>query len=108
MPAKSKRSNCPLSGTLDILGDKWTLLIIRDLFLGKVHFKEFCESTEKIATNILSNRLNKLLKHKIISTFPSPIYPGRSAYHLTDRGQSLKPLIENMSNWGKNNIPGTR
>jgi len=100
-------SHCPLSNTLDLIGDKWTLIVIRDLCLGKTHFKEFSESTEQIATNILSNRLRKLLKHQFISTCASPLYPGRKAYQLTERGLSLKPLIQHISNWGLENIPNT-
>ena len=58
---KKDRSNCPLTSVLDIIGDKWSLIIIRDIFLGKKRFTEFIKSSEKIATNILANRLELLL-----------------------------------------------
>ncbi len=102
-----KRSVCPVSCTLDIVGDKWTLLIIRDLFLGKRHFKEFLQSPEKIATNILSNRLERLLSYKLIKQVKSDLYSGRHAYILTDKGKSLLPVIEVMRDWGLDNIKGT-
>lgn len=104
----SKRSTCPLANTLDLIGDKWTLIVIRDLFSGKTHFKEFSESPEHIATNILSNRLRRLRKLNFIATFPSPIYQGRKAYQLTQKGKSLRPLLKSISNWGLEHISGTR
>ena len=103
-----KRSVCPVACTLDILGDKWTLLIIRDLFLGKQHFKEFAASPEKIATNILSDRLDRLRRHGIIETEPSDMFPGRSAYRLTVKGESLLPVIKTMRDWGLEYIDGTQ
>ena len=108
MRKKLKRSYCPLSCTLDLFGDRWSLILIRDLMNGKSHFKEFMASPEKIATNILSNRLNNLLKLKMIETCPSPIYSGRFGYHLTQKGKSLKPLISQMSEWGLSHIQGTK
>lgn len=103
-----QRSLCPLANTLDILGDKWTLLIIRDLFSGKHHFKDFMSSPEKISTNILSNRLTRLLKYELIELYASPEVAGKNAYQLSLKGQSLYPLLESVSNWGLANIPGTR
>ncbi len=68
-----KRSVCPIACTLDIIGDKWTLLVVRDLLLGRSHFKQFLASPEGIATNILANRLNRLVSHGIAEQFPSPV-----------------------------------
>ena len=80
------RSICPLASSLDLFGDKWTLLVIRDLLCGKSQFKEFMQSPEKIATNILSARLARLQQLGLVETFASPRQPGRQAYRLTARG----------------------
>ena len=108
MPAKltvkpkleSRRSPCPVACTLDILGDRWTLLVIRDLVLGRSRFKDFIASPEKIPTNILSDRLARLLKHQIIEQITAKESPGRFAYKLTKKGKALKPLINALKEWG--------
>ena len=111
MPSREKpahaRSICPLACTLDVIGDKWTLLVIRDLLCGKSHFREFSASPERIATNILSNRLARLVEHGIAEKFPSPETPGRDAYRLTERGRSMRPIINAIADWGLQNIKGT-
>ena len=101
------RSICPVACSLDILGDKWTLLIIRDLFCGKSHYSEFLKSPERIATNILAARLEQLLKYQLIRADESTKREGSIAYRLTPRGQSLRPLLESMRDWGLENIKGT-
>ncbi len=108
MKRKDKRSICPLSCTLDLLGDKWTLLVIRDLFAGKSHFKEFLESPERIATNILTDRLNHLLGHELVERRPSTRIPGRRAYRLTHKGESLRPVLQAIADWGLAHIAGTK
>ena len=105
--ADKQRSVCPVASTLDIFGDRWTLLVIRDLFLGKSHFKEFLASPEKIATNILSERLERLSQHGLIEAFPSSLHPGRQAYRLTAKGKSLLPLVTAIRDWGLEHIDGT-
>ena len=104
---KNRRSPCPVAGTLDILGDKWTLLVIRDLFAGKTHYGEFIASPEKIATNILADRLKKLELEAIIEKIPSARVPGKSAYRLTEKGRSLYPVLAAVAAWGLANIEGT-
>ena len=104
---KNKRSLCPVACTLDLFGDKWTMLLVRDLFAGKSHYKEFSESPEKIATNILADRLKRLEAEDIVAKYPSSVYPGKSAYRLTGRGKTLYPLLEAMAEWGLCNIDGT-
>ena len=91
---KNKRSPCPVACTLDLLGDKWTLLVIRDLFAGKSHFKEFAASPENIATNILSDRLKRLLSNGLVSQFPSEQVPGKYAYRLTEPGLALFSVLQ--------------
>ncbi|MEM0968636.1 MAG: helix-turn-helix domain-containing protein [Verrucomicrobiota bacterium] len=101
------RSRCALACSLDIFGDKWTLLVIRDLFRGCSHFKEFQSSPEGIATNILSNRLSRLVDHGLAEKFPSSLHPGREAYRLTPKGQTLEPVLSAILEWGKAHIPGS-
>ena len=107
MKKTKRRSVCPVACTLDIIGDKWTLLIIRDLLCGRAHFKEFSQSPEGIATNILTNRLERLLDSKIIETYPSKKHLGRDAYRLTTKGKSLSKIVKAAADWGLENIEGT-
>lgn len=104
---KHPRSCCPVACTLDVLGDKWTLLVVRDLFLGRQHFKEFAASPEGIATNILSERLTRLVEVGIVERFPSPDQPGRDAYRLTPKGKTLAPVVKAIVKWGLEQIDGT-
>jgi DNA-binding HxlR family transcriptional regulator len=103
-----KRSVCPITNTLDILGDKWTLLVVRDMFLGKKTYGEFLESPEGIPTNILADRLKRLEQHGIINKTPYQQAPVRYAYRLTPKGQQLSEVMKAIIKWGLENIPGTR
>ncbi len=85
---------------LDIMGDRWTLLVIRDLFFGRSRFKDFTASPEGIPTNILSNRLERLLKHGLAERIPTEDGGKRFAYYLTEKGRSLRPILEAMRDWG--------
>lgn len=93
-----KRSDCPISCTMDLVGDKWSLLIIRDmLYLGKSTYNEFLSSNEGISTNILNDRLIKLTEIGLIT------YTGsakRKVYSLTKMGQDLKPVLEATAMFG--------
>ena len=104
---KPKRSPCPIACTLDVMGDKWTLLVVRDLLLGRTHFGEFAAGPEKIATNILSDRLARLVEFDLVETFPSPDRANTTAYRLTKKGKSLGPLVKQIAKWGLANLPGT-
>ncbi len=102
------RSNCPITNTLDLIGDKWTLLIIRDMiFLKKKSFNEFLESPEGIATNILTDRLKRLEEYGLIEKKPYTKSPIRYQYTLTPRGEDLRPVIMEMVRWGNTHIEGT-
>ncbi len=101
---KKSRSNCPLTSALDIIGDKWSLIIIRDLFLGKKTFTEFVNSKEKIATNILSNRLELLTSYDIVNVTKLPNDQKAKIYYLTDSGIDLYPIIYEMMYWSRRNL----
>ncbi len=97
----TRRSMCPISTTLDILGDKWTLLIIRDLmFNGKRTYGEFLQSEEKIATNILADRLLTLEKNGIVEKRAFPGNKAKNLYQLTPKGIDLMPILLEIILWG--------
>lgn len=104
MPRKRKskrRSGCPVSVSLDLLGDRWSLLIIRDLMIrGYRTFKEFEESGEGIATNILTDRLRKLKSTGIITTQVDEIDGRKVNYRLTQKGIDLAPVLLELLIWG--------
>jgi len=94
------RSNCPVNLALEIIGDKWSLLIIRDMmFENKCYFREFLQGEEKIATNILADRLSKLEKEGIIRKSGDPEHKQKFIYRLTLKGIDLLPLILEMGIW---------
>jgi DNA-binding HxlR family transcriptional regulator len=100
------RSPCVFSNVLDIVGDRWTLLVVRDLFFfGKHEYKEFLNSPESIATNILAARLQKLSVAGIIEEIPHPENKSRKLYYLTDRGKDLLPVLIEMAKWGEKHLP---
>ncbi len=101
---KTLRSHCPVAGALDILGDRWTLLVVRDLLKGKRRYGEFLESGEKIPTNILANRLKTLETNGIIEKILYSERPPRAEYHLTERGQELGNIVKAMFAWGSKNV----
>ena len=98
--APKRRSGCPLNASVEILGDRWSLLIIRDMMLrGFRSFKEFLESYERIATNILADRLRKLEAYGIISAARDPSDGRRLIYSLTAKGIDLAPVLTEMVLW---------
>src|ERR1700761_6090340 len=94
-----RRSPCPVACTLDILGDRWTLLVVRDLMLGRSRFKELCASPEGIPTNILTERLDRLSRAEIVKQIPAADGSKRLAYALTRKGESLRPLLKILRDW---------
>ena len=98
--AGPRRSPCPVACALDIFGDRWTLLVIRDLFLGRTRFKDFAGAPEGIPTNILADRLERLLAHGFIEQMPAEDGAKRMAYRLTQKGKSLGPVLKAMRDWG--------
>jgi len=96
-----KRSDCPISCSLEVFGDKWSLLIIRDIMLrGKVSYSEFLTSEEKIASNILVNRLNVLETENILLKEVSPLNKSKFVYSLTQKGVDLLPIVIEIMDWG--------
>ena len=100
----TRRSQCPMSYALDIFGDKWTLLVLRDLIMfKKTTFQELKNSAEGIATNILSDRLRKLEAFEIITREPDPDDGRRIHYRVTGRGADLVPALLEIGAWGARN-----
>ena len=106
--SQALRSLCPVANALDVLGDRWTLLVIRDLFAGKHRFGEFLDSPEHIPTNILAERLKRLEAAGLITSVPYQARPVRVEYHLTDAGKTLSPVLDAIALWGVGQFPGTR
>ena len=99
------RCNCPITSALDIIGDKWTLVIIKQMILeGKKTFKDFSESNESIASNILSSRLKMLEELKIIRKLKLPNNKKSNNYLLTEKGLRLTPTLVELTIWSDENI----
>jgi DNA-binding HxlR family transcriptional regulator len=95
-----RRSECPLNASVEMLGDRWSLLIIRDMMLRGFHtYKEFMECYEGIATNILADRLRKLVAYGIITAKPDPSDGRKLVYTLTAKGVDLAPVLTEMVLW---------
>lgn len=104
----NRRSTCPIACSLDLIGDKWTLLVLRDiLFFKKTRFDEFLDSPEKISTNILTDRLHKLEAAGLITKAPYSNHRLRMAYSATEKGASLAPILKQLVEWGLKNLEDT-
>ena len=102
---KDFRCNCPITTALDIVGDKWSLIIIKQILLeGKKTFKDFSDSDEAIASNILSSRLKMLEEFEMISKTKLPHNKKTKIYLLTEKGLKLTPTIVELAIWGDNNL----
>jgi len=103
---ENHKSYCPMNLALETFGDKWTLLIIRDIMMdGKRHFREILQSDEKISTNILSSRLNMLEKNGIITKKNDPTHKQKVIYSLTEKGIDLFPVIMAIAEWSIKHQP---
>ena len=95
------RSGCPISLSLEVLGDRWTLLIIRDIvFAGKKHFREFLQSDEGISSRTLAERLQTLQDEGILTRHDDPDHKLKAIYKLTEAGIDLLPAIADLGLWG--------
>ncbi len=111
MPAKrndARRSSCAIACTLDVVGDKWSLLVVRDLLHGKSTYGELLDSPERIPTNILADRLKRLEDAGVVVSAPYQERPVRYAYSLSDKGMALGEVLLAIVRWGKKHVPGTR
>jgi DNA-binding HxlR family transcriptional regulator len=102
------RSPCAVACTLDLVGDKWSLLVVRDLLRGNVTYGELQNSLERIPTNILADRLKRLEAARLIAKSAYQEHPVRYAYDLTEKGKALSDVLLALVRWGKKHIPGTR
>ena len=102
-----RRSGCPIAATLDLLGDRWSLVIVRDLLTGKRRFGEFLASPEGIPTNILAARLKRLEAAGLIARRPYQTRPPRHEYRLTSDGEALLPVLQEICRWANRHLPDT-
>jgi len=102
------RSHCAVACTLDLVGDKWSLLVVRDLLRGSLTYGELQSSFEGIPTNILADRLRKMEEAGLISKSAYQEHPVRYAYGLTEKGKALGDVLLAIVRWGTKYIPGTQ
>jgi DNA-binding HxlR family transcriptional regulator len=107
-PTGFRRSSCAIANTLDLVGDKWSLLVIRDMLHGKKTYGELLDSPEGIPTNILADRLKRLEEAGIIVSSAYQERPVRYAYTLSEKGTALGDILLALVRWGRKHIPGTR
>src|SRR6516225_5298883 len=104
------RSGCPINLTLETLGDRWSLIVIRDLIFGnRRHFRELLtQSEEGIASNILADRLRRLVDKGILTRAGDPTHRQKAVYSLTEKGIQLVPLLATMASWGRRHLPAAK
>jgi len=107
---KPIRSGCPINLTLETLGDRWSLIVIRDIMFGnRRHYRDLLNNSEEgIASNILADRLRKLVEAGLLSTSPDPAHKQKTVYSLTEPAIQLVPLLAQMGTWGRRFTPTTR
>ncbi len=101
------RSGCPINLTLEILGDRWSLIVIRDIMFGnRRHFRELLQkSQEGIASNILADRLKRLVEHGLLTRKSDPTHKQKAVYSLTEMSIDLVPIFAHMGAWGRKHLP---
>ncbi len=105
----ARRSACPIATTLDVIGDKWTMLIVRDIgIFGRHRNKEMQEGKEGIPSNILADRLKSMHEHGIIRKLKYQQHPPRYEYHLTAAGEDLLPIARAMARWSVDHVAGVK
>lgn len=104
------RSGCPINLALETLGDRWSLIIIRDIMFGhRRHYRDLLNNSEEgIASNILADRLKKLVDASLLSTKPDPAHKQKTIYSLTEPAIELVPILAQMGAWGRRFTPATR
>ncbi|MFS8048356.1 winged helix-turn-helix transcriptional regulator [Rhizobium sp. BR 314] len=103
----SHRSGCPINLTLEILGDRWSLIVIRDIMFGnRRHFRELLQNSEEgIASNILADRLKRLVERGLLTRADDPTHKQKAVYSLTEMAIDLVPLFAHMGAWGRKHLP---
>ncbi|MGH3373467.1 MAG: winged helix-turn-helix transcriptional regulator [Actinoallomurus sp.] len=105
---KNMRSGCPINLSLEIFGDRWTLLVLRDVaFGGARHFRELLTGPERISSNILADRLAVLVEHGLLTKADDPSHKQKVIYSLTERAIELVPVFAQLSAWGVRHLPAT-
>jgi DNA-binding HxlR family transcriptional regulator len=109
MPPTEPRSYCPINLSLEIFGDAWTLLVLRDMmFAGKRHFRELLQADEHISSNILADRLARLLEHGLLTKADDPTHKQKAIYSLTEKAIALLPIIVQIGAWGTRFVPDAK
>ncbi|MGE3672367.1 MAG: winged helix-turn-helix transcriptional regulator, partial [Polyangiaceae bacterium] len=109
MTQNEPRSYCPISLSLEIFGDSWTLLVLRDMmFAGKRHFRELQQSDEHISSNILADRLARLVEHGLLTKTVDPTHKQKAFYSLTEKSITLLPVIVQIGAWGSRWVPESK
>jgi DNA-binding HxlR family transcriptional regulator len=102
------RSGCPINLSLEVLGDGWSLLVLRDMmFAGKRHFREFLRSEEGISSNILADRLGRLSEEGMVTKAPDPTHKRKAIYSLTEKSIALVPVLVQLGVWGSTHLPAS-
>lgn len=107
MTRREPRSGCPIATTLDMVGDRWTLVIMRDLVCGKKRFSEFLASPERITTNVLADRLAAMEADGLVVRRSYQERPKRYEYVLTEKGEALLPVLQDICRWANRYVPDT-
>lgn len=101
------RSHCPIATSLDLFGDRWTLVVVRDMLVGKRRFGEFLNSKEHITTSVLADRLEQMEAAGLVTKTTYQTRPARFEYELTEMGKGLLPALQAICRWGNHHIPRT-
>src|SRR3954451_19759913 len=109
MATAEPRSYCPINLSLEIFGDAWTLLVLRDMmFAGKRHFRELMQSDERISSNILAERLARLVQHGLLTKSDDPTHKQKAIYSLTEKAIALLPIVVQIGAWGSRWVPDAK
>ena len=103
--SRIRNQHCPVARSLDLLGERWTLLIFRDLLGGSMRFQDLMEALEGIAPTTLSARLKRLVEAGLIARRFYSEHPPRAEYLLTEQGRSVAPIVKALNDWGNRNLP---
>jgi DNA-binding HxlR family transcriptional regulator len=101
---KSYQQFCPIAMTLDVIGDRWTIIIVRDLYFGRSRFNDLLAASPGMSTKILSERLKLLEQHGLVTREVYSEHPLRAEYKLTEKGMSLEPVLNAIGEWGGRNL----